>query len=274
MRTSPSPVPTSFMALGDSFTEGMHDDLGPAGRHRGWADRLAERLAAATDGLRYANLAVRGRLLAEVVDEQLPVALEASPELVSFHAGGNDLLRPGRDVGELVRRYDGAVEALTGTGARVLLFTVLEHHAPPGPVTRRLASRFRRFNDGVREVASRHGAVLADIGSVPALHDRRLWHEDRLHLNAAGHERVTAAVLEALDLAALLGNDQPAGWWRRPLPPRRVPRHVAMRSHVRWSREHLGPWLWRRARGVSSGDGILPKRPTLTELAAESRRRG
>jgi lysophospholipase L1-like esterase len=33
-----------YVALGDSFTEGL-DDLGPDGAYRGWADRLAEALA-------------------------------------------------------------------------------------------------------------------------------------------------------------------------------------------------------------------------------------
>ena len=58
-----------FVALGDSFTEGLMDEVGPDGRHRGWADRVAEALAArasaeGADGIEYANLAVRGRLVA------------------------------------------------------------------------------------------------------------------------------------------------------------------------------------------------------------------
>lgn len=36
---------TSFVAVGDSFTEGMSDLL-PDGTYRGWADLLAARLAA------------------------------------------------------------------------------------------------------------------------------------------------------------------------------------------------------------------------------------
>ena len=94
----------TFVALGDSFTEGLEDDLGPAGRHLGWADRVAAALATREGGLRYANLAVRGRLLDQVVAEQVPAALALRPDLLSFHAGPNDVLRPGRDVGAVVRR--------------------------------------------------------------------------------------------------------------------------------------------------------------------------
>jgi lysophospholipase L1-like esterase len=88
-----------YIALGDSFTEGLSDP-DPAGpdAFRGWADRLAEHLAAAAPagGIEYANLAIRGRLLPQVLAEQVPVALAAGPDLVSLVAGGNDLLRRGR----------------------------------------------------------------------------------------------------------------------------------------------------------------------------------
>ncbi|HEY3882863.1 MAG TPA: SGNH/GDSL hydrolase family protein, partial [Trebonia sp.] len=66
-----SQVAPSFVALGDSFTEGLNDPA-PGGGFRGWADRLAGLLAAEYPGLRYANLAVRGKLLREIVAEQVP----------------------------------------------------------------------------------------------------------------------------------------------------------------------------------------------------------
>src|SRR3954453_12800790 len=84
----------SYVALGDSFTEGLNDPYRP-GEFRGWADRLAEHIAAEQPGLGYANLAVRGKLLQQVVDDQVPVAAAMRPDLISFSAGGNDMLRPG-----------------------------------------------------------------------------------------------------------------------------------------------------------------------------------
>lgn len=60
---------TSFVAVGDSFTEGMSDGL-PDGSYRGWADLLAARLADGSPGFRYANLAVRGKLIGQIADEQ------------------------------------------------------------------------------------------------------------------------------------------------------------------------------------------------------------
>ena len=74
----------SYVAIGDSFTEGMND-YGPNGTFRGWADLVAARLAAEyrashsgrpkaeeVHDFRYANLAIRGRLFDRIVDEQVP----------------------------------------------------------------------------------------------------------------------------------------------------------------------------------------------------------
>ena len=110
-----------YTALGDSFTEGLSDpDPAAPDAFRGWADRLAGHLAAAApDGrIEYANLAIRGRLLAQVLGEQLPVALAASPDLVSLVAGGNDLLRPGADPDRLAADLEAAVVALRAAGER------------------------------------------------------------------------------------------------------------------------------------------------------------
>jgi lysophospholipase L1-like esterase len=257
----------SFVAVGDSFTEGLEDDLGPAGRHRGWADRVAAALAVANGGIRYANLAVRGRLLDAVTLEQVPVAEELRPDLVSFHAGGNDILRPRVDLPRVLSRYEYAVERLRAAGAEVLLFTVVGRTGGSGRTAELLAGRFGAFDAHVREVAERHGCAVADLGGAAALQDRRFWHDDRLHLGPDGHARVAAAALEALGVRddSLLGG--PAGWWRDPLPPRPpAGRRADLVADVRWVRRHFVPWVSRRLRGVSSGDGVSPKHPEPVDV--------
>jgi lysophospholipase L1-like esterase len=247
----------SYVALGDSFTEGLEDEIGPGGRHRGWADRVAVELARAPGSLRYANLAVRGRLLDQVVAEQLPVALELAPDLVSFHAGPNDVLRPRTDLIALLARYDTAVARLAGI--RTVLFTVVERTGS-GRTADRLGARFRALNAGIRATAARHGAVLVDLAAVPALTDRRLWHEDRLHLAAEGHARVAAAVLTALGVGE-------SDWWRTELPgSARASRAAALAADARWVRVHMLPWVGRRLRGVSSGDRVAAKHAELVEV--------
>jgi hypothetical protein len=57
--------------------------------------------------------------------------------------------------------------------------------------------------------------------------------------------------------------------WREPLAPDPVAapgRARARPQDVQWARTYGAPWLVRRLRGVSSGDGLDPKRPTLQSL--------
>ncbi|MFC3688074.1 SGNH/GDSL hydrolase family protein [Aquipuribacter hungaricus] len=278
-----------LVCLGDSFTEGMSDELRPDGHHRGWADRVAAALArraadgsdregggrgvsdqdgAGDGGVLYANLAVRGKLLDQVVADQVPVALALAPTLLTFHAGPNDVLRRGTDLPGLQRRYDAAVGRLGASGARVLLFTSIGRAGGTGALARSLAARFARFNAGVRDTAARHGALLVDLEPVTVLTDRRVWHTDRLHLAPSGHARVAAAVLERLgvDDPALLGG--PPGWWQEPLPPAPATvRRAELAADVAWLRGDALPWVGRRLRGVSSGDGRDPKDPVLRPVA-------
>ncbi|MGW3402537.1 SGNH/GDSL hydrolase family protein, partial [Streptomyces zhihengii] len=111
-----------YVALGDSQTEGLGDGDDTVGL-RGWADRLAERLAEQNPGVRYANLAVRGRLAGQVRAEQLEPALALRPDLATVVAGVNDLLRPAFDADEVAGHLEAMFAALTGAGARVATLT-------------------------------------------------------------------------------------------------------------------------------------------------------
>ena len=267
-----------LVCLGDSFTEGMSDVLRPDGHHLGWADRvavaLARRLAAdpGPDGeqrVMYANLAVRGKLLDQVVADQLPTALSYAPTLATFHAGPNDVLRRGTDLVDLRRRYEDAVARLVENSEPVLLFTSIGRSGGENRLGRYLASRFDRFNDDVRAVAATRGAGVVDLGVVEVLTDRRVWAPDRLHLDQEGHARVAAAVLEHLGVTDtdLLGG--PVGWWREALPTApTATRRAVLVSDLTWARRHLVPWLGRRLRGTSSGDGLSAKDPVLRPVPA------
>src|SRR6202035_2111185 len=102
---SQPPGEASLVAIGDSFTEGLNDTA-PGGGYRGWADRLAGQLGAEYPGLKYAKLAGPGKILREIVAEQVPPAVAMSPGLVSIAGGGNDILRPGADLDTLAELFD------------------------------------------------------------------------------------------------------------------------------------------------------------------------
>jgi hypothetical protein len=98
------------------------------------------------------------------------------------------------------------------------------------------------------------------------LRDPRAWGADRLHLTSDGHRRVALRACEVMGVP--VEED-----WREPWPPLdRAPRSraagwlSARRMDAHWARAHAAPWLTRRIRGRSSGDGILPKRPQLLPL--------
>ena len=230
---------------------------GPTGSPPGLA---ADRSGVAHYPVTYANLAIRGKLLDQVVAEQFGPALTLGPDIITFHAGANDVLRPGTDLPALYARYDAAVAELTSTGARVVLFTSLARAGGSGRFADRLERAFHAFNRNIREVAARHGATLVDLEAIDALTDRRFWAPDRLHLNDLGHARVAAAALAELGITDpnVLGG--PPGWWTEPLPP--APprsRRDDLAGDVEWVRVHLVPWIGRRIRRVSSGDGLTPK---------------
>ena len=249
----------SFVAMGDSFTEGM-DDPYPDGTYRGWADLVATRLAVDSGpDFGYANLAVRGRLLNRVVDEQLPAALRMGADLVSFAAGGNDILRRRVDPDALIARLDGVAGEVRATGADLLLFRFADVMAHL-PGQRLVGPRVALLNAEVGRVAERHGAMLIDLYADEGFRNPVLWSQDRLHLSAAGHRRVAAHVLTTLGV----GVDQ--DWLIVPPHPAPTPWLAARGADLRWAGRHLAPWIRRRITGRSSGDVIEPKRPALLPL--------
>ncbi|KIF77807.1 SGNH hydrolase [Streptomyces sp. 150FB] len=259
----------SYTAIGDSFTEGV-GDLGPDGLCVGWADRLAvllaDELAADGDpagdddhgGFRYANLAVRGRLLDEIVAEQVPRAKELAPDLVTFCAGGNDIIRPGTDPDDIAERLERAVADLTSAVGTVMVTTGFDTRGVP--VLRHMRGKVATYTAHVRAIADRYDCPVLDLWSLKSVQDRRAWDTDRLHLSPEGHTRV------ALRAAQVLGLDVPADpdqvW--PPQPPRGT--FEVRRDDIHWAREHLVPWIGRRLRGESSGDHLAAKRPDLLPL--------
>ena len=253
---------TSFVAIGDSFTEGMSDAL-PDGSYRGWADLLAARLAARHQGFRYANLAVRGKLIRQIAEDQVDAAAAMGADLVTLVGGLNDVLRPKCDVAEVCARLESSVERLAPACGRLIL---MRSPARRGPVATRFAPRMEELFGFIDNLAQRHGALVVDLYGAEVLGDARLWADDRLHLTAEGHERVAEAVWQRLGLPA-------ESEWTLPLPPAVRAGWAARRSaDVRFTREHLLPWIGRRLTGRSSGDGRLAKRPELLPLVEAAER--
>ena len=260
---TPPPRYERYVAIGDSSTEGL-DDPDESGRYRGWADRLAERVAQAQGSLLYANLAIRGRSTRQVLDEQLQPALDMAPDLATVFTGTNDVVSRRFDPVQVAADILEMQNALVATGATVLTIN-LPDLSSVMPVARLVRERVARLNDDIRGICAETGVILVDLAAYPVAGDPRLWSEDRLHANSDGHARIAWGLAQALGVPGT-----PEGWDEPlPLPP---PRSLAgvVGAELSWLRRYLAPWLWRHLWGRSSGDGLHPKRPELAPVRLES----
>jgi len=238
-----------YVAIGDSFTEGMGDEL-PDGSMRGWADRVAGGLATAlAEPVQYANLAIRGRLLEPIVTGQLERALTLSPAptLITLNGGGNDMMRAGTDTARLVGLIERAIRRCVDAGVRLVVLSGADPSArlPLGGVIRR---RGTVLTAATAELAARYDLEMVDVFHDAEIRHPAYWSPDRLHLNSAGHQRVAGLVLTALGYPGVAHVVDPG-----PAESRRV------LAEARYYREHVLPWLSRRVRGRSSGDNRTGK---------------
>ena len=165
----PTAILQRYVAIGDSFTEGVGDPdpdgsqrparLGRPGR-RGAGDRDR---GSATPTSRSA-----ARKLHAIIAEQLEPAVALEPDLVTIYAGANDILRPRVDLDALVADYDTAWAA-----------------SPPAPgswcgrpstragsaIYRPVRGRLALYNEVVRESADRTAprASTSAAAGVPRL---------------------------------------------------------------------------------------------------------
>ena len=248
-----------YVALGDSFTEGVGDiDENRPNGVRGWADRVAEEFMQADPEALYANLAIRGRLLIPILEEQLEAAIDLKPNLVSLYGGGNDMLRPSVDIDALMDRLSDGFAALRKENIHVFTFTGMD--VRDFNAFKQTRPRTALYNELLREIADEHGVTIVDFWRMRDFSDPRLWSSDRLHMNPLGHTKMARRVLKTLSVENVQTEDLHLPWAVRPN------RMQLVREQARWTREFVVPWVGRRLRGTSSGDGLSPKYPELTRF--------
>ncbi len=260
MHAPSSPTFARYVAIGDSSTEGIDDPDG-AGGYRGWSQRLAERIDGQQDNaLLYANLAVRGLTTRQIQDRQLEAALAMKPDLATLFCGTNDCTGLRFDAESVADDIAHMQRALVDNGATVLSFT-LPDLTPLMPLARLISPRIAAMNQALADASKKSGAILVDFAAYPVATDQRLWSEDRIHANSAGHARIAEALAQALNLPGT--NDD----WRQPFPTSlNQSRTQWGAAEARWYNRHFFPWIWQGLRGQSAGDGRVCKRPELAPL--------
>jgi lysophospholipase L1-like esterase len=256
-----------YVAIGDSSTEGLDDPDGLGG-YRGWANRLAQRIADAQGAVLYANLGIRGLLTREILDRQLAPAMAMKPDLATLFTGSNDLLRMRFDARRVAQDVAHMQRSLAEVGATVVTFT-LPDLTPVMPMGWVFARRVRALNDALRSASASTGAVLVDFAMHAVGSDPRLWSEDGFHANADGHARIANALAHALGIP---GADDS---WMRSLPPAgRRSRGAQWGSEIAWGGRRLTDGWRALARREAKPEDRRPKRPQLEWVRAGDGPRG
>jgi len=249
---------TSYVAIGDSLSEGLGDFSFLERRvHSGWTDRLATLLAKEAEShgheFRYANLAIRGANISAIMGEQLERALELKPDLVTVMAGQNDFFCRAADLPELEQTFRNGVQRLLDAGCKVIVSnTINPIHLL---VFRRLARLATTITEMIERVARDLDVPIHDIHRIESFADIKYWAEDMVHFSGPGHIKVANKAAELLGLKYRLSDfDERAIW---------VPKR-GLYGTSKWIVVHVIPFMIRRLRGVTAGDGLEPKLPELT----------
>lgn len=255
----------SYVAIGDSLTEGLGDfDFALSRFGCGWADRLAELLARsaheAGESFKYANLALRGSSMIDILTAQLEDAIVMKPDLVTIMAGANDFMRSQKQHPELRSLLRGAIARLHEQGTHVLVAnTVNPTHIS---LFRPLLPKARKMSELIDAVATEYGAPILNIFEIKEFRHLELWCDDRVHFSGHGHIKIAnrAARLlsiehgyDEVELDQIVGPDR------------------SLTAKLAWVVRDVFPYIGRRIRGTSSGDGLEPKHHKYIKLVKKSK---
>lgn len=246
-------IPGRYVALGDSFTEGVGD----ASRHlpngvRGWADRVAEALARDTPGWEYANLAIRSKRLRHIIAEQIEPALAMEPTLITLYAGGNDVMDVGTSITSILDQYEFLVSRLAESEATILLFT--GYDVEVSPLLAALRRENHAYNLGIKAIAAKYGATVVDYAALQAYANPRMWCSDRLHMSKRGHKYLAAHVLEVLQVSHGIVLKEKSH------PPKLTWKQRG-HGHYLWVAQWVVPLIGRKIRRTTLGDALTPRWP-------------
>ena len=188
-----------YVALGASDSVGV--GAGSPDRES-WPAVLHRKLPG---GSELVNLGVSGSLIQQALDQQLPVAIDSDPDLVTVWLAVNDY---GARVP--LPRYASDLDLLLKTLREQTRATILVGNVPDLsqlPVAARFDLRdIERWNRAISELTSRHGAILVDLRAAwnaVAQHPEYI-SSDGFHPSTTGYQRLAdlfyAAAAEPLQL--------------------------------------------------------------------------
>jgi acyl-CoA thioesterase-1 len=212
---TPAPIaggPLTIVALGDSLTEGDGDYPGDGG---GYPARLQISINEVRPNSQVINLGKSGWDSEQMVEGQLPSALQANPQIAIIWIGSNDLWRnngPDQEASDLERytnNIDKALSALRGAGARVFIALLDDQSRRPYATNpdgaglspegiaymSHLASA---FNDAINSKAAEYGATTVDFYNTTIFTDPSTLADDGIHPNPNGYDQIAQIWFKAI----------------------------------------------------------------------------
>jgi len=188
------------IAMGDSsvFGVGDHGDAIPS-VGAGWAGRLSHDLKAA----RFINVAKNGSRARHLVKYQLSAAEAFNPDLVLICIGTNDVLRGDFSPSEIKESMSRVVDQLGNSKAVIVLLGLPNPmRTAPGPKSLKkiLSARVAIINKIYSEIANGNQICFIPTWDSKIAHEKKLWHVDRMHPSALGHQHIADLVRRKMEL--------------------------------------------------------------------------
>ncbi|MFB5249265.1 SGNH/GDSL hydrolase family protein [Bacillus mycoides] len=186
-----------FVAIGDSFTEGIGDEVEGIAL-KSWVDHFVQ---LCVDDLKYANFAKRGLVTKEIRSQQLEKALTFNPDLVSLIAGANDVLKGRWNHHTYKNDMEFMIDTLSKTDADIIIanlpdFTVrLPFSSEKKQV---LKEQLLEANEVILSLSREYELHHVDFWNHHLVNDNTLWSTDLIHPNSKGYVKVAELIFSSL----------------------------------------------------------------------------
>ncbi len=154
--------PFVYVAMGDSTAEGM----GASTPERSYTKILYAHIKAQKTNAKYYNLGRSGSILRDVVNRQLPKAIDLNPSLITLSVGANDIIRRTKQQ-EFEKELKQLVEELhSKTQAILVISTVPDLSMTPAiPKFLQAYSKFMagKLNKGIHSLTPNERLLVVDV---------------------------------------------------------------------------------------------------------------
>ncbi|EEK62046.1 Lipase/acylhydrolase with GDSL-like motif [Bacillus cereus 172560W] len=186
-----------FVAIGDSFTEGIGDEVEGIAL-KSWVDHFVQ---LCEKDIEYANFAKRGLVTEEIRLQQLEKALTFNPDLVSLIAGANDVLKGRWNHDVYKNDMEFMIDTLSKAGADIIIanlpnFTVRLPFA--SEKKQEIKEQLLEANEVIHSLSREYKLHHVDFWNHHLVNDNTLWSKDLIHPNSKGYVKVAELIFSSL----------------------------------------------------------------------------